>query len=144
MRREFLFTGYKLETGLPTFTDLEEIDVWQKARSLVSEVYRVSQQGKFGRDFPLRDQIRRAVVSVMANIAKGHGRGGTREFIQFLSIAKGSVSEVISHLYVGLDQGYLSLEIFTPVYNHAAEVGKMIGGLMNYLKSAGYRGIKFK
>ena len=144
MRREFLFTHYKLETVLPTFADLEQIDVWQKARSLVSEIYRVSQQGKFGTDFPLRDQIRRAAISVMANIAEGHGRGGTREFIQFLSIAKGSVSEVISHLYVGLDQGYLSLEVFTTVYNHAVEVGKMIGGLMNYLKSAGHRGIKFK
>jgi four helix bundle protein len=144
LRREFLFADYKLETILPTFTDLEEIDVWQKARSLVSEIYRVSQQGKFDRDFPLRDQIQRAAVSVMSNIAEGHGRGGTREFIQFLSIAKGSVSEVISHLYVALDQGYLSLEVFTTVYNHAAEVGKMIGGLMNYLKSAGFRGVKFK
>ena len=144
MRREFLFADYKLETVLPAFTDLEEIDVWRKARSLVSEIYRISQHGNFGRDFPLRDQIRRAAISVMANIAEGHGRGGTREFIQFLSIAKGSVTEVISHLYVGLDQGYLSPEVFTAAYNHAAEVGKMIGGLMNYLKSAGHRGIKFK
>ena len=129
---------------MPTFTELEEIDAWQKARSLVSEIYRISQQGKFSRDFPLRDQIRRAAISVMSNIAEGHGRGGTREFVQFLSIAKGSVSEVISHLYVGLDQHYLSLEVFTSAYNHAAEVGKMIGGLMNYLRSASFRGIKFK
>ena len=88
--------------------------------------------------------MRRAAVSVMSNIAEGHGRGGTKEFIQFLSIAKGSVSEVVSHLYVGLDQGYLTLEVFTTTYNHAAEVGKMIGGLMNYLKSASFRGSKFK
>jgi four helix bundle protein len=144
LRAGFLFKNYKLENALPTFADLEEIHVWQKARSLVSEIYHISQQGKFGRDFSLRDQIRSAAVSIMSNIAEGHGRGGTREFIQFLSIAKGSVSEVISHLYVGLDQGYLTLEVFTATYNHAAEVGKMIGGLMNYLKNAGFKGIKFK
>jgi four helix bundle protein len=139
-----LFADYKQETHLSTFTELEEIEVWQKARSLVCEIYRVSQQGKFGRDFALRDQIRRAAISVMSNIAEGHGRGGTKEFIQFLSVAKGSVSEVISHLYVGLDQDYLTMDVFATVRSHAAEVGKMIGGLMNYLRSAGIRGIKFK
>jgi four helix bundle protein len=144
LRRKSILVDYKQETQVLTFTELEEIDVWQKARSLVSEIYRVSQQGKFSGDFPLKDQIRRAAISVMSNIAEGHGRGGTRESSQFLSIAKDSVSEVISHLYVGLDQGYLSMDEFTKVHRHAAEVGKMIGGLMNYLRSAGFRGIKFK
>ena len=144
MRKGLHYANYKLVVVLSSFVELEEIDVWQKARLLVSEIYRVSQQGKFGSDFPLRDQIRRAAVSVMSNIAEGHGRGGTKEFVQFLSIAKGSLTEVISHLYVGFDQGYLTYEAFTTVHKHASEVGKMIGGLMNYLKSVSIRGIKYK
>jgi len=76
----------------------EDIEAWQKARRLVSEVYKTSTSGSFARDFSFRDQIRRAAVSIMSNIAEGFGRSGNREFIQFLSVAKGSTSEVQSQL----------------------------------------------
>jgi four helix bundle protein len=129
---------------LATFRRLEEIEVWQKARELVREVYSVSRQGQFARDFALRDQIRRAAVSIMSNIAEGYGRGGTKEFIQFLSVAKGSVSEVMSQLYVALDQGYLDSEGFYKLSTLADETGKMIGGLMNYLRRIKIKGSKYK
>lgn len=67
-------------------------------------MYEVSGRGAFGRDFALRDQIRRAAVSVMSNVAEGFGRGGVKEFVQFLSIARGSASEVSAQLFVALDQ----------------------------------------
>jgi four helix bundle protein len=78
---------------MATFKTFEEIDAWQQARSLTKLVYAASGKGAFGRDFGLRDQIRRASVSVMSNIAEGFGRGGGKEFIQFLSVARGSASE---------------------------------------------------
>jgi four helix bundle protein len=86
----------------------EDIEAWQKARELTREIYRVTNQGAFAKDFGLRDQIRRASVSIMSNIAEGFGRGGNREFIQFLSMAKGSVSEVQAQLYVAVDVGYIT------------------------------------
>jgi len=80
----------------------------------------------------------------MSNIAEGFGRGGTREFIQFLSIAKGSVSEVMSHLYVAHDQGYLDTEKLDFLLGSADEVGRMIGALMNYLRHIKIKGSKYK
>jgi four helix bundle protein len=96
---------------MPTFRNFTEIDAWQKARRLASEVYTVSNSSLFSRDFGLRDQIRRASISIMANIAEGFGRSGSAEFLQYLAIAKGSTCEVISHMYIALDQGYLSKDI---------------------------------
>jgi S23 ribosomal protein. len=88
-----------------TIQKFEDIDAWQKARALTREVYAVTADGAFAKDFGLRDQIRRAAVSVMSNIAEGFDRGGVREFIQFLFIAKGSAAEVQAQLYVALDAG---------------------------------------
>ena len=129
---------------MATFKRFEEIEAWQKARELTRDLYRVSAEGAFGRDFALRDQIRRASVSAMSNIAEGFGRGGNKEFIQFLSMAKGSCSEVVSHLYVALDQEYLSLEQFERLVNLAQETGRLIGGLIVYLKKTSWRGAKFR
>ena len=86
----------------------EDIEAWQTARLLVGDVYRLTGQGKLKTDFGLRDQLQRAAVSIMANIAEGFGRRGRQEFIQFLKIARGSCSEVESHLYVALDAHLLS------------------------------------
>jgi four helix bundle protein len=80
-----------------TFADL---DAWKAARELTKLVYLATRGTAFAKDFGLRDQIRRAVVSIMANIAEGFGRSGSGEFIQFLAIAKGSACEVNSHIYV--------------------------------------------
>lgn len=129
---------------MTTFQTFEEIESWQKARQLTREIYAVSGQGSFSRDFGLRDQIRRAVVSVMSNIAEGFERGGTTEFKQFLSIAKASVGEVRSQLYVALDQGYMGSEIFDRLVALSTETGRLIGGLMNYLSKTKIKGAKYK
>ena len=128
-----------------TFQRFEDMEAWQKARELTREVYLISNGDRFGRDFGLRDQIRRASVSVMANIAEGFDRSGTGEFVQFLSIAKGSVGEVKSHLYVAFDQGYLpDQHVFDHVFALATQVGRLIGGLMGYLRTTKLSGKKFQ
>ena len=107
----------------------EDLVAWQKARSLSAMVYRITAHGDFARDFVLRDQIRRAAVSVMSNIAEGYERGGASEFHRFLSIAKGSCAELRSQLYIALDAGYLNNEIFEESHAQATEVARIIGGL---------------
>ena len=107
----------------------EDLIAWQKARQLTVEIYRITAQGEFARDFGLRDQIRRAAVSVMSNIAEGFDRGSRGEFHQFLVIAKASCAEVRSQLYVALDADYLDQAEFKRLYDIANEVGKIIGGL---------------
>ena len=88
---------------MSTFTRFEDIEAWRQARVLCGEIYRVSGKGPFAKDFGLRDQIQRASVSIMSNIAEGFERSGTGEFIQFLTIAKGSAGEMRSQLYIAFD-----------------------------------------
>jgi four helix bundle protein len=107
----------------------EDFIAWQKARKLTSEIYKVTNQGKFGSDFGLKDQIRRAAVSSMSNLAEGFERGRPTEFHQFLSVAKGSCAELRSQLYVALDAGYLNLPTFEALMTQATEVGQVLGGL---------------
>ena len=128
---------------MSTFRAFEEIEVWQKARELTREIYALTEKGSFSRDFSLKDQIRRACISVMSNIAEGHDRGGTREFVQFLSIAKGSIAEVKSQLYVAMDCGYIERSDFSKLLAEGNEIGRMIGGLMKYLRKSKLRGSKF-
>lgn len=118
-----------------TIQKFEDIEAWRKARVLTREVYAVTSDGVFAKDFGLRDQIRRAAVSVMSNIAEGFDRGGVREFIQFLYIAKGSCAEVQAQLYVALDAGYIHQEQFQKLYEIAGDVGHLIGGFIRYLKT---------
>lgn len=107
----------------------EDLLVWQKARELTRVIYHVTKSRGFARDFGLRDQIRRAAVSVMSNIAEGFERGGDPEFGHFLSIAKGSCGEVRCQLYVARDQGYVDGVGFDRVFEHASEVSRMLQGL---------------
>lgn len=95
-----------------SFKSFEEIESWQKARELTRKVYTVSNQGAFTKDFGLRDQIRRASVSIMSNIAEGFERDGKGEFLQILAVAKGSSGEVRAQLYIALDQDYLDKNTF--------------------------------
>jgi four helix bundle protein len=107
-------------------------------------IYDISGTGYFARDFPLRDQIRRSSVSIMSNIAEGFERDGDREFVNFLSIAKGSCGEARSQLYVALDQRYVTDEQFQIVYSSLNETGKRLGGFMKYLQQSDLRGAKFR
>lgn len=129
---------------MATFKRFEDIEAWRQARELTREVYAASKGEPFCRDFALRDQIRKATISVMANIAEGFERGGTREFIQFLSIAKASAGEVQSQLYIALDQGYLSEDACNRVMSLAEETGRIIGGLIKYLRQTSMKGQKRK
>jgi four helix bundle protein len=129
---------------MSTFQSFEDIEAWQKARELTRRVYEVSEVGAFARDFGLRDQMRRASVSVLSNIAEGFERSGTGEFIQFLSAAKGSAGEVRAQLYVALDRNYVDVPTFQELNQLASQVSRMISGLMAYLKQSGIRGTKYK
>ena len=127
-----------------TFKKFEEIECWKKAREVTRRVYEVSGKGSFAKDFGLKDQIRRAAVSIMSNIAEGHDRSGTGEFVQFLANAKGSAAEVRCQLYVAFDQGYINDKDFHELTDLATETGRMIAGLMTYLRGSGYKGTKYK
>ena len=126
-----------------TFRSFEEIDAWRKARELVKGIYALTDHGGFTKDLSLKDQIRRASVSTMSNIAEGFERDGTKEFIQFLSIAKGSAGEVRSQLYVALDRGYLTRVGFENLVKLASETARLIAGLVNYLKKSHIKGEKY-
>src|SRR3990170_2382261 len=108
-----------------TFKNFEEIEAWQKARELTLQIYKISNQGLFAKDHGLRDQISRASVSIVSNIVEGFERSGTGEFVQFRSIAKGSVGEVRTQLYIALDQGYLNKQTFDRVFALALETSRM-------------------
>ncbi|MEW6127052.1 MAG: four helix bundle protein [Acidobacteriota bacterium] len=120
-----------------TYADLqkfEEIKTWQKAREVTLIVYAISKEKEFAMDFGLRDQIRRASVSIMANIAEGHGRRSDKEFANFLNMSRGSVEEVQSHLYVALDQRYINQECFSKLYDLLEEISRMIMALSQHLR----------
>jgi four helix bundle protein len=129
---------------MATFTRFEDIEAWQKARLLTREVYRATRGREWSRDYALRDQVRRAAISMMSNIVEGFERGGTSEFVQFLSIAKGSTGEVACQLYIALDQSYIDEAEFARLYALATEVSRMIGGLMTYLRRTNVRGQKYR
>jgi four helix bundle protein len=119
---------------MATFRCFEDMDAWQRARELTKRIYSVTTDGAFAKDFGLKDQIRRAAVSVMSNIAEGFERSGTGDFLRFLAIAKGSAGEVRSQLYIARDLGYLDEAKFADLMQQATLVGRLIAGLMAYLK----------
>lgn len=122
----------------------EDLIGWQRARDLTREVYRVSASGAFGKDYALRDQIRRATISVLSNVAEGFERGGDNEFVQFLAVAKGSAGEVRSQLYIALNQGYLSEGQFKELSQKAAEISRLLSGLIAYLQTSELKGSKYR
>ncbi len=121
---------------MPTVERFEELRVWQNARGVVREVYRMTDEDAFRQDSGLRDQIRRAAVSVMSNIAEGFHAGSDAEFVRFLGYARRSLAEVQSQLYIGLDQRYLTEEAFAAVYAQSEAVFRQINALIGYLKSS--------
>jgi four helix bundle protein len=123
---------------------IEDLEAWKLARSLTGLVYRVSGRGEFARDFALRDQIRRAAVSIVSNIAEGFERDGDKEFTQFLFMAKGSCGEVRTQLYIAMDCAYLTRDQFSELCDKALEVSRVIAGLINYLKHSQLSGKKYK
>jgi four helix bundle protein len=133
-----------MEVNMAGFRSFEEITAWQVARELVREIYKVTSSGDFAKDYGLKDQVRRAAVSVVSNIAEGFERGGNKEFIQFLYLAKGSCGEVRTQLYLSRDLGYLTEETFQNLRQIAARTSELIWGLIRYLKETELKGNKFK
>ncbi len=125
-------------------SNFEDLTCWKEARALTTRVYKLTNRGAFSQDYELRKQIRKASISVMSNIAEGFERDGNKEFINFLSIAKGSVGEMRAQLYVAKDQHYISESEFLKLYDLIVENGKVIGGLIMYLKRTKYKGKKFR
>ena len=121
----------------------EDLQSWKKARELSKSVYSVTNNPLFSSDPSLKDQIRRAVVSISSNIAEGFERCGNKELIQFLFIAKGSCSEVRSQIYLAFDCGYISEIEFKNIKGRAQEVSKLIQGFVSYLKSTELKGMKY-
>jgi len=128
---------------MATIKSFEDIEAWQKARSLSKEIFDLTSIGTFCKDFGLRDQINRASGSIMDNIAEGFERGGTKEFIQFLAIAKGSAGEVRSQLYRAFDRKHLSNDQYNALSDRTTEISKMINGFIIYLRNSNLKGMKF-
>jgi len=115
------------------FSKVEDIKVWQEARKLVNDIYQITKVDRIRRDYSLVDQIRRASISVMANIAEGYGRKSFAEFSQFLNISHGSLIEVISHLYIPKDQTLINTVQFECLYKKCLNISKMTLSLKLYL-----------
>lgn len=116
-------------------TKFEDIEAWKEARKLVNLVYDLTNKALFKKDFGLREQIQRASVSCMSNIAEGFDGDTNQQFVQCLFYARRSSSEVQSQLYVALDREYATQEEFETVYKQAQCVGKLTNGFINYLKN---------
>jgi len=129
---------------MATIKKFEDLEIWQMARHLCQKIYLLTEKGKLVKDFTLKDQIKGAGGSVMDNIAEGFGRGGNKEFVNFLSFAIGSCNEVQSQLYRSLDWKYISEEEFNDCYAICEEIILKSGSLINYLNQSQMKGEKYK
>jgi four helix bundle protein len=129
---------------MSTVRSFEELEIWQLAREIARDVYELTRKELFSRDFSLVDQIRRSSGSSMDNIAEGFERSGNKEFIQFLSVAKGSAGETRSQLYRAYDQKYIDKDEFDLLYTKLIELSSKMKSFMNYLKTTSYKGQKYK
>jgi four helix bundle protein len=110
----------------------EEIPVYQKSKELCVEIYRLN-DSKFQKDFGFKDQIQRAAVSVMNNIAEGFERGSNKDFIKFLYYSKGSIGEVRSLLNVAVELGYMEIEFYNKLKNECLDISKQLSNFIKYL-----------
>ena len=129
---------------MSTFKRFEDIEAWQKARLLSQNLNTITRYPNFKDDPDLKRQIKRSAGSAMDNIAQGFERGGRREFIQFLSVAKGSVGETRSQLYRALDQYFITKDQFNELIISTEEISKMLEGLISYLRKSELKGTKYK
>lgn len=119
---------------MESFERFEDIQAWKSARELMRELYEVTDGEGFAADTPLRDRLRREAATAMARIAAGFERCRRTEFIQFLAVAKGSLGELRSYLYVALDRGYITQEELDRLLAMATETGKVVLDLMRMLR----------
>lgn len=132
-QKKLKVSGYQV-IRMATAQKFEDLEVWRNARLLVKDVYRVSNAGVFAKDFGLKDQLRRASVSVLSNIAEGFERSGNREFAHFLFLAKGSAGELRTQRYAALDQQYLTETDFQKLSSDSEVIARQLSALIKYLQ----------
>ena len=129
---------------MASISRFEDLEVWQLAREIALDIYNKTLTESFSRDFELLGQIRKSSGSTMDNIAEGFERGGKKEFIQFLGIAKGSAGEVRSQLYRAFDRKHIHQEEFDLYIERITTISKKLSNFISYLKSSDLKGFKFK
>ena len=122
----------------------EDLEIWKEARELTRLIFVFTSKKPFASDYRFRDQIRAASGSIMDNISEGFGRGGNKEFVNFLSIAKGSNEEVRSQAYRAFDFQYISEQDLKELLEKTDKLSRQIKSFMNYLKGSSYKGPKYK
>ena len=122
----------------------EDLEIWQLARGLCKAVFKITREEPFSCDFKFRDQIRTSSGSVMDNIAEGFERDGNKEFIQFLSVAKGSCGECRSQSYRAFDYEYIDQNTLDEMINQTTSLSKQIAGFISYLRKSDLKGTKFR
>ena len=120
---------------MSTVQQFEDLKVWQKAREVNLQIYKLSNVNSFSKDFGLRDQIQRSSVSIMANIAEGFGTFSNLEFIRFLNFSYRSCLEVSSHLYIAYDIGYIPVDVHDELQSQAKKCSLYVKSFIKYLKT---------
>lgn len=128
---------------MSTFKKFEEMEVWQKAIELTSEIYKVTSEGTFSRDYVMMNQIRRASISIPSNISEGIERDGNKELLNFLYIAKGSCGELRCQLHIAVRLNYLKQERFEELSNLAIAISRSLNRLIKYIQDSGFKGKKY-
>ena len=129
---------------MPTVKQFEDLDIWKLAREICKEVHRLTKTSPFNKDFSLKDQMRRSSGSIMDNIAEGFEREGKKEFIQYLSVSKGSAGECRSQLYRAYDNNYITREDFKKLFDKLILESQKIKSFIKYLNNSDYNGTKYK
>ena len=129
---------------MPKISTFEDLDIWKNARELCKLVYAITSAEPFNKDYRFRDQIRASSGSIMDNIAEGFEREGNKEFLQFLSIAKGSCGETRSQSYRAYDFRYITEDVLNDLIEKTTNLSKQISNFMTYLRKSDYKGTKYK
>jgi len=119
---------------MAVYRNFEDLPIWKEAKDLAVRIYKITKEDKLKRNFGLSEQIRRAALSISSNIAEGFDRSSRKEFIKYLYIAKGSVSEVRSQLFICKELGYLDNGISEELLGRTTSLTRQIGALISFLK----------